>query len=92
MEGDRARTGAGERGGHALRAEAGVMGAIECGFPGWRVWRSGGGGWWATRTGRDAHCDRDDPRPMCVDAADAEGLRAALTEAEDAAREAFPAA
>ncbi len=51
---------------------------IERDFPGWNVWRSRGGRWWATRTGRDARWGREDQRPMTIDAGDADGLRAVL--------------
>ncbi len=62
---------------------AGRTRAVERDFPGWRVWRSQPAGtWWATRTGPDARCDREDPRPMTVDGADEGQLRAALEEAE----------
>jgi hypothetical protein len=53
--------------------------ALEGDFPGWRVWRSSAGRWWATRTGAGApgKC-RDGDLPMTVDA-DSEGqLRAVL--------------
>jgi hypothetical protein len=50
--------------------------AIEADFPGWHVWRSSAGRWWAVRQGRRArHDDRADPRPLTVDADDADGLR-----------------
>lgn len=61
----------------------GRAGAVERDFPGWRVWRSRPAGtWWATRTGADAACDREDPRPMTVDGQDEGGLRAAIEAAE----------
>jgi hypothetical protein len=57
-------------------ATAGKRAAGE-GFPGWHVWRSSHGRWWATRTGRDA-CWGRDGIPMTVNADDAAGLRALL--------------
>jgi hypothetical protein len=48
-------------------------------FPGWHVWPSNAGRWWATRTGPVA--GRDDfgaGRVMTVDADDMEALRAQL--------------
>ena len=52
---------------------------IERDFAGaWHVWISSAGRWWATRRGRDARWDREDQRPMTVDADDATGLRAEL--------------
>jgi len=55
-----------------------AVAAVE--VPGWRVWRSSQGRWWATRTGPDARCSRDDPRPMTVDADSAAGLAAQLAQ------------
>lgn len=56
-------------------AEAAV---IERDFPGWHVWISSLGRWWAVRQGRDARHGNDDPRPMTVDADDPAGLREQL--------------
>ena len=50
---------------------------IERDFPGWHVWISSAGRWWATRRGSDARWGHDTP-PMTVDADDANGLRAEL--------------
>ena len=47
---------------------------IERDFPGWHVWVSSAGRWWATRVGRSAWWGRETP-PMTVDADDAAGLR-----------------
>jgi hypothetical protein len=49
---------------------------LEAEFPGWHVWRSSGGRWWATRTG--AVRRREDlgtTRVMTVDADDPGALR-----------------
>ncbi|HTW02391.1 MAG TPA: hypothetical protein VMF87_18960 [Streptosporangiaceae bacterium] len=49
---------------------------LEAEFPGWHIWRSSAGRWWATRTGTVLH--RDDlgtTRVMTVDADDASALR-----------------
>jgi hypothetical protein len=49
---------------------------LEAEFPGWHVWRSNAGRWWATRTG--AVLRRDDlgtGRVMTVDADDVGSLR-----------------
>lgn len=51
--------------------------ALEADFPGWRVWRSSEGRWWAVRTGRRAQYGRD-AVPMTVDADDEDGLRLIL--------------
>lgn len=48
-------------------------------FPGWHVWRSSKGRWWATRTGADA-CFGRDGIPMTVDADDAAELRTVLSQ------------
>jgi hypothetical protein len=48
-------------------------------FPGWHVWRSSHGRWWATRTGADARWGPDGI-PMTVDADDAAGLTAQLAQ------------
>ena len=53
---------------------------LEAQFPGWHVWPSSAGRWWATRTG--TVLDRDDlgaGRVMTIDADDSETLRAQLT-------------
>jgi hypothetical protein len=53
---------------------------LEAEFPGWHIWRSSAGRWWATRTGPVLH--RDDlgtTRVMTVDADDATALRDQLT-------------
>jgi hypothetical protein len=51
---------------------------IERDHPGWHVWVSSLGRWWAVRQGPDARYGRDDPRPMTIDADDAAGLSAEL--------------
>jgi hypothetical protein len=53
---------------------------IEADFDGWHVWVSSVGRYWAVRQGPDARCSRDDPRPMTVDADDADGLAALLAQ------------
>jgi hypothetical protein len=53
---------------------------LEADFPGWHIWRSNAGRWWATRTGTVLR--RDDlgiGRVMTVDADDAVGLREQLS-------------
>lgn len=52
--------------------------AIERDFPGWHVWISSLDRWWAVRQGSDARCDRNDPRPMTIDADDPGALRTQL--------------
>jgi len=52
---------------------------LEADFPGWHIWHSNAGRWWATRTGLVAR--RDDlgtGRVMTLDADDAAALRAQL--------------
>ena len=52
---------------------------LEVQFPGWHVWPSSAGRWWATRTG--TVLDRDhlgDGRVMTIDADDMQTLRAQL--------------
>jgi hypothetical protein len=52
---------------------------LEAQFPGWHVWPSSAGRWWATRTG--IVLDRralGDGRAMTIDADDTEALRAQL--------------
>lgn len=53
--------------------------ALETEFPGWHVWRSNAGRWWATRTG--AVLRREDlgaGRVMTLDADDMTALRGQL--------------
>jgi hypothetical protein len=53
---------------------------LEAHFPGWHVWPSSAGRWWATRTG--TVLDRDalgEGRVMTIDADDPEALRDQLT-------------
>jgi|HubBroStandDraft_6_1064221.scaffolds.fasta_scaffold1626313_2 hypothetical protein len=53
---------------------------LEADFPGWHVWPSSAGRWWATRTG--IVLDRDalgEGRVMTIDADDPEALRDQLT-------------
>jgi hypothetical protein len=52
---------------------------LEADFPGWHIWHSNAGRWWATRTGSIVR--RDDlgtGRVMTIDADDAAGLREQL--------------
>ena len=52
---------------------------LEADFPGWHIWHSNAGRWWATRTGSVAR--RDDlgtGRVMTLDADDAAALRKQL--------------
>lgn len=52
---------------------------LELEYPGWHIWRSNAGRWWATRTGSVLR--RDDlgtGRVMTVDADDEPGLRELL--------------
>jgi hypothetical protein len=56
-----------------------VVAEVEAGFPGWHVWRSNAGRWWATRTGNVLQ--RDDigsGRVMTMDADDPQALRVQL--------------
>jgi hypothetical protein len=52
---------------------------LEAQFPGWHVWPSSAGRWWATRTGPVTGRDSFGAgRVMTVDADDTEALRAQL--------------
>jgi hypothetical protein len=51
---------------------------VEADHPGWHVWRSRAGRWWAVRTGRDAQWKDAGGLPMTIDADDEDGLRAEL--------------
>ena len=59
-----------------------MIALLEADFPGWHVWRSSAGRWWATRTGAGAlqRCSAGD-LPMTVDADDEDQMRAVLTAA-----------
>ena len=57
---------------------------VEDDFPGWHVWGTASGRWWATRTGREA--SYKDGIPMTVDADSETGLREVIAECEDARR------
>ena len=49
---------------------------LEAEFPGWHIWRSSAGRWWATRTGIVPHReDLGTGRVMTADADDASALR-----------------
>ncbi len=49
---------------------------LEAEFPGWHIWRSNAGRWWATRTGTVARReDLGTGRVMTVDADDEDWLR-----------------
>jgi hypothetical protein len=63
-------------------ADFAEAGRIEHDFPGWHVWLSSLGRWWAVRKGPGASYGRGDHRPMTLDADDAEGLRDLLAEVE----------
>lgn len=52
--------------------------AIEAGYPGWRVWRSDRGHWYAVRQGPAGRWTRRDREWVTLDAPDAAGLRARL--------------
>jgi hypothetical protein len=57
---------------------------LETEFPGWHIWRSNAGRWWATRTGPVRR--RDDlgtGRVMTLDANDEAGLRVQLESQAD---------
>lgn len=52
---------------------------LEAEFPGWHIWRSSAGRWWATRTGLVLRRDElGAGRVMTVDADDEAGLREQL--------------
>jgi hypothetical protein len=52
---------------------------LEAEFPGWHIWRSSAGRWWATRTGSVLRRDAlGTGRVMTVDADDDASLRAQL--------------
>lgn len=52
---------------------------LESAFPGWHVWRSSAGRWWATRTGAVLRrVDLGSGRVMTVDADDLSALRSQL--------------
>lgn len=53
---------------------------LETEFPGWHIWHSNAGRWWATRTGLVLrHDDMGTGRVMTVDADDEADLRKQLT-------------
>jgi hypothetical protein len=53
---------------------------LEAEFPGWHIWHSNAGRWWATRTGSVLRRDElGTGRVMTVDADDEPGLRELLT-------------
>jgi hypothetical protein len=53
---------------------------LEAEFPGWHIWHSNAGRWWATRTGSVLRReDLGTGRVMTVDADDEAGLREQLT-------------
>lgn len=55
------------------------IGVLEAEFPGWHVWRSSAGRWWATRTGSVLHReDLGTGRVMTVDADDEAELKEQL--------------
>ncbi|MEU8342283.1 hypothetical protein SAMN05443665_1023125 [Actinomadura meyerae] len=56
--------------------------AIEGEFPGWQVWRSDAGRWYATRSGDLTDAELQAGCAMTVAADDAEGLRRLLAEQE----------
>ena len=52
---------------------------LETEFPGWHIWRSSAGRWWATRTGLVLRRDElGTGRVMTVDADDEDSLRGQL--------------
>jgi len=52
---------------------------LEAEFPGWHIWRSNAGRWWATRTGLVRRRENlGTGRVMTVDADDERGLREQL--------------
>jgi len=52
---------------------------LEAEFPGWHIWRSNAGRWWATRTGSVVRRDElGTGRVMTLDADDATDLRQQL--------------
>jgi hypothetical protein len=53
---------------------------LEAEFPGWHIWRSSAGRWWATRTGAVLRRENlGTGRVMTADADDASALRDQLT-------------
>jgi hypothetical protein len=58
--------------------------AVEEEFPGWHVWLSDAGHWYAVRTGATARWDRGEA-PMTVDADGEAGMRAVLAASREAA-------
>ena len=53
---------------------------LEAEFPGWHIWRSNAGRWWATRTGSVRRREElGTGRVMTLDADDERGLRGQLT-------------
>ena len=56
-----------------------MVSAAEAEFPGWHIWRSNAGRWWATRTGSVLRReDLGTGRVMTVDADDETALREQL--------------
>ncbi len=55
------------------------IGQLEAEFPGWRIWRSNAGRWWATRTGSVLRREAlGTGRVMTVDADDEQNMRKEL--------------
>lgn len=55
-------------------------------FPGWTIWRSDAGRWWATRHQPLTAAQRDAGYAMTIDADDPEGLREQLLDQRDLGR------
>lgn len=66
----------------ARLAETAEAARIEREYPGWHVWLSSLGRWYAVRRGPKAAYGRGDLRPMTIDADDAGGLRDGLANTE----------
>ncbi|HEX6469852.1 MAG TPA: hypothetical protein VF069_12210 [Streptosporangiaceae bacterium] len=62
---------------------ADLKAAIEAEFPGWLVWRSDAGRWYATRTGDLTDAQLQAGFAMTVAADDSAGLRVLLREQQD---------
>jgi hypothetical protein len=65
---------------------ADLKAAIEAEFPGWLVWRSDAGRWYATRTGDLTDAQLQAGFAMTVAADDSAGLRVLLREQRDRER------
>jgi hypothetical protein len=73
---------------HAMTGWDERVAQLEAEFPGWHIWRSSAGRWWATRTGFVLRRENlGTGRVMTLDADDEPDLRGQLTTQADLDRE-----